>query len=332
MQPPRVSIIMPAYNVQDFVAEAVESIATQSFESLELIIVEDGSTDTTADRLRQVQESWPRAAGLLTVLHQQNGGAAAARNLGAERARGELLAFIDADDRWPPDALAQLVACLEAFPESDIACPRYRRIDETGAAVNYLGEPVEVVCAGTAAPRRYDAAQTLISTPAESATGVLVRREAFEMGGGFDAQLKSNNDVDCWLRILWGRQSTLVQCSQAMVDYRLRPAQITSDVRRMRDGHRLFLNNHAALLRHIGLAARLRHYGLVRAWWALIAARQGQAGPALLLWLSAIFRSPRLALPGTLGSSAAFAIAKAMLPRPIWQRLSAMRRRLRAPN
>lgn len=330
MQSPHVSIIMPAYNVQEFVAESVASIAAQTHPSFELIVVEDGATDATADRLRHARASWQLDPDRLIILHQPNAGAATARNRGAARARGAVLAFIDADDRWLPETLSRLVACLDAFPQSDIACPIYRRIDETGAVINYLGEPAGTQPAAPAAPRTFDAGETLLAAPAESATGVLVRREAFAAAGGFDDGLASNNDVDCWLRILWLRKSTLVQCPCAVVEYRLRAAQITSDVRRMRDGHRRFLRNHAALMRAVGLSARLRHFGLVRAYWALIAARQGKVWPALLLWLNAILLSPRLALPGTLGSSAAFAIAKAVLPEAVWKRVSALRRRMRS--
>lgn len=320
---------MPAYNVEPFVAEAIGSIARQSFDDFELIVVDDQSSDGTSQRLAEAQDAWPHSADRLVLLRQASGGAAAARNAGVAVARGELLGFIDADDRWSPDTLASLVAALDAFPDSDIACPRYRRIDEHGAPVNYLGETVSGSVATGGAFEHFDAGAALVSTPAESATGVLVRRAAFEAGGGFDAGLKSNNDIDCWLRILWARGSTLVQCPDAIVDYRIRAAQITSNVQRMREGHERFLRNHQPLLRAIGARARRRHFGHVRAYWALLSARNGEIGAALRYWWSAVWYAPRLALPGTLGSSAAFAIAKATLPVPLWRHLSAARRRLR---
>ncbi|WP_187428417.1 Undecaprenyl-phosphate 4-deoxy-4-formamido-L-arabinose transferase [Roseobacter fucihabitans] len=332
MHIPRVSIIMPAHNVEDFIGEAIGSIAAQAFSSFELIIVDDASTDGTAEVLRKAEELWPLRAEQLRIIHQANGGASSARNKGVAEAQGALLGFIDADDRWSPQTLAHLVAALDAFPESDIACPLYRRINEDGDEVNYLGERVDPRPLRHAETRQFNAGETLISTPAQSATGVIVRREAFLAGGGFDTALKSNNDVDCWLRILWTRQSMLVQCPQAVVDYRIRPAQITSDVRRMQRGHAQFLKNHQPLLRDIGLAARLRHLGLVRAYWALLAARHGDLGSALWYWFSAILLFPGLALPGTLGSSAAFAIAKAVLPTLFWQWISKLRRALKRKN
>lgn len=332
MQTPRVSIVMPAHNVQEFVAEAINSIIAQTFQAFELIIVDDGSTDATADILRAARTAWPLEANQLNILHRANSGAAAARNAGAAEARGDLLAFIDADDRWSPDTLAHLVATLEAHPKSDIACPQYKRIDSDGIEVNYLGEPVRATRRRSPEPRAFDAGETLVATPAESATGVLVRRQAFEAAGGFDAALSSNNDVDCWLRILWTRKSTLVQCPHAIVDYRIRSDQITSNVRRMQNGHTLFLLNHKPLLDHIGARARRRHFGLVRAYWSLLAARQGDVALAVRCWLGAVFLYPRLVLPGTLGSSAVFAIAKAVLPGTLWQRLSAARRRLKQGN
>ncbi|WP_299970554.1 glycosyltransferase family 2 protein [uncultured Roseobacter sp.] len=333
MSDPHVSIIMPAHNVAAFAGEAIASIAAQTAGGFEMIVVDDGSTDATAEILRRAQAAWPREDAPLGLVYQDNAGAAAARNRGVAEARGALVGFIDADDRWSPETLGHLVGALDAFADSDIACPRYRRIDEAGVEVNYLGEPVQKAQppgGETMPPRRFDAVETLIEMPAQSATGVLVRRAALVAGGGFDADLKSNNDVDCWLRILWTRQSSLVQCPAALVDYRMRSAQITSDVRRMQDGHARFLRNHQPLLQAMGRRARRHHFGLVRAYWALLAARQGDLGTAFGHWLRALVYAPRLALPGTLGSSALFAMAKSILPRTLWHGLSAARRRLRS--
>lgn len=321
---------MPAYNVEAFIDEAIGSIVAQSYPYFELIIVDDASTDRTTDILNAWLESWPLDPQRLRVLTQANAGASSARNHGVAEARGALLGFIDADDRWAPQTLAQLVDILDAFPESDIACPHYRRINEDGCEVNYLGEKTHRRHKSPRKPKLFDAGEMLIATPAESATGVVVRKEAFAAGGGFDTALKSNNDVDCWLRILWSRKSTLVQSPQARVDYRIRSAQITSNVRRMQKGHAQFLSNHQVLLREIGVFARRRHFGLVRAYWSLLAARHGNVWLAFRYWVSALFYSPRLALPGTLGSSAAFAIAKAVLPPALWRGLSRVRKRLRS--
>jgi len=330
MPAPYVSIIMPAHNVEAFVGEAIASVAAQSFSSFELIIVDDGSTDTTAEILRIAQADWPLGPGrLLIKTRQKASGASAARNHGVAAARGALFAFIDADDRWTPDTLSHLVAALTAHPDCDIACPHYRRMNEDGVAVNYLGEPVADLRPPSGATRYFDAAETLLATPAESATGVLVRRAAFEAGGGFDPALPSNNDIDCWLRILAKRGTRLVQSSQASVEYRIRSAQITSDVRRMQQGHALFLHNHTALLHRIGWRRRQQHFGAVRAYWALLAARQNQPVLALRYWGAAICRSPRLAWPGTMGSSALFALAKTLLPPRLWGKLSRARHALR---
>ncbi|MDW3224777.1 MAG: glycosyltransferase family 2 protein [Paracoccaceae bacterium] len=329
MYAPRVSIIMPAHNVQRFVTEAIDSIAVQTFQSFELILVDDGSTDATPEILLSAKESWPPTSGELKLLHQPNAGAACARNTGVAKAKGDLVAFIDADDRWSPDTLAHLVETLDGFPKCDIACPRYRRINEDGEEVNYLGEQVRATQQPSNEINLFDAGETLVGSPAESATGVLVRLDAFKAGGGFDTTLKSNNDIDCWLRILCARRSKLVKCGHAFVDYRIRSAQITSDVRRMQEGHKRFLRNHETLLRDIGVFGRMRHFGLVRAYWSLIAARHKQVGTALRFWLASVMFYPYLVLPGTLGSSAAFAIIKVVLPKALWQGISAIRRRLR---
>jgi len=100
-----VSVIIPAYNGAAFLPEAIDSVLAQDYEPLEILVVDDGSTDDTHDVLRPYA---PR----IRYFYQENRGPSAARNLGIERARGDLIAFLDADDRWLPGKLAAQVAAL----------------------------------------------------------------------------------------------------------------------------------------------------------------------------------------------------------------------------
>src|ERR1700704_1423104 len=96
---PRISVILPVYNREQTVARAIRSVLAQTWTSLELIVVDDGSTDGTRDVLRSFGSQ-------ITVIEQPHAGAYAARNRGLREARGELIAFIDSDDVWLPDRLA----------------------------------------------------------------------------------------------------------------------------------------------------------------------------------------------------------------------------------
>lgn len=105
---PTVSVIVPVYNGERFLAEAIESILAQTYPSYEIIVIDDGSTDRT----REIVLSYPE----IKYLYQTNAGTAAARNRGIEMARGEYLAFLDADDLWMPGKLAIQIAAFEADP------------------------------------------------------------------------------------------------------------------------------------------------------------------------------------------------------------------------
>ena len=110
-----VSVILPAYNAESTILEAVDSVLSQTDVELELIVVNDGSTDSTLEMLSALSD--PR----LTILSGSNTGPAAARNRGIKRARGDLIAFIDADDIWLPGKVTNQLAALEAQPSAALA-------------------------------------------------------------------------------------------------------------------------------------------------------------------------------------------------------------------
>jgi glycosyltransferase involved in cell wall biosynthesis len=108
---PLVSCVVPAWNAQRFLRQAIDSVLQQTWRPLELIVVDDGSTDDTAAIARSY-------GALLRLLQRPNGGPCAARQAGVDAAAGTFVAFLDADDRWLPDKLGQQVAALTAAPEA----------------------------------------------------------------------------------------------------------------------------------------------------------------------------------------------------------------------
>lgn len=105
---PEISVIVPVYRAQEFLSKCTASILSQTFSDLELLLIDDGSPDTSGQLCDQIARSDPR----VRVFHKENGGVSSARNLGMEQAKGTYLAFADADDWLPPDALAQLHQAL----------------------------------------------------------------------------------------------------------------------------------------------------------------------------------------------------------------------------
>lgn len=129
---PLVSVVIPAYNAAAFLRQTLDSVLTQTYHYLEVIVVDDGSTDDTARILDEYR-------GRLRVLQQRNAGQAAARNHGAQRAGGDLLAFLDSDDLWDREKIARQVEMLIRFPGAAATYCDHRTIDANGHLLGRSG-------------------------------------------------------------------------------------------------------------------------------------------------------------------------------------------------
>jgi glycosyltransferase involved in cell wall biosynthesis len=172
---PLVSVIIPVYNGAAFIADAVRAVTRQDYHPVEIIVVDDGSSEDIAAALRDVPVD-------VRLFRQDNGGAASARNRGIRDASGDVIAFLDADDLWPPGNLAAMVDHLLAHPDVDVVRGRAQvtRYTTAGDAGEYLGNPAE-------------------SFPHYIGAG-LYRRRAFEKVGLFDADLRFAEDTDWYSR------------------------------------------------------------------------------------------------------------------------------------
>ncbi|HEY1360222.1 MAG TPA: glycosyltransferase [Thermoleophilaceae bacterium] len=166
---PGISVVMPVYDGERFIAEAIESVLAQSRPAAEMIVIDDGSTDGSA----AVVERFPQ----VKLIRTENRGPAAARNTGVAEATGELITFLDADDLMKPDRLERQAAALEEDPSASFALGRGEVILEAGV------EPPTWV----PEERQWYAHMTLFTT-----------RRAFELIGPFDEDLRVGEDTD-WL-------------------------------------------------------------------------------------------------------------------------------------
>lgn len=184
-----VSIVVPVYNSERFLAETVASVLAQSYRTWELLLVDDGSTDRSAEIMQSLAAQRPDA---IRCLAQPGGhcGVNAARNFGARNARGNLLAFLDSDDVWLPDKLEEQVTILEAHPEAGLVYghSEYWRDWETDSEAC---EPNSIPPLSPAnrlywPPELFAGSYPLGAWGAPCPSSFLVRRAAFEHVGGFD--------------------------------------------------------------------------------------------------------------------------------------------------
>jgi glycosyltransferase involved in cell wall biosynthesis len=194
---PEVSVIIPTFNRRAMVCEAVASVLAQRDAAFELIVVDDGSTDGTADELERIAAAHPGVMGVERCEHR---GAAAARNRGVALARAPLTAFLDSDDVWAPNKLARHLAYVRAHPEYAISQTaevwlRNGRLVNPGRRHRKRAGDIFI-----------ESLRTCLVSP----SAVIVRTGLVRALGGFDEGMTAAEDYDLWLRILVDHEAGLL--------------------------------------------------------------------------------------------------------------------------
>lgn len=186
---PQVSVIIPAYNSALFISETMESVFSQTFSDFEVIIINDGSPDTEA--LERALQPWMNR---IIYVKQPNRGPSAARNTGIGVARGEFLAFLDSDDSWLPEYLAEQMACLEKTPELDVVCADTLFYGDSPLAGQTFLERSKL-----RGPVTFMG--MLEVGNALTTSCVVARKQAVVAAGVFDEGLRVAEDYELWLRL-----------------------------------------------------------------------------------------------------------------------------------
>jgi glycosyltransferase involved in cell wall biosynthesis len=248
---PRVSVVIPCYNQGRFLRDAIESVQRQTCPVAELLVVDDGSSDETAAVAHSHDD--------VRYIPQRNQGAPAARNNGLRASTGELLVFLDADDRLHPHAVASAVAALDAHPEWGFVSGQVRVVDVNGAV---LYTPAH--------GRRdaYDYVQLLRSNYIWTPGAVMYRRAALLAVNGFDESAGGSADYELNLRI--ARLFPIGCIDDVILDYRQHTGSMSNDVRymlksavtvrRRQETHARRLSGGEQALRH-GIAVVQEDYG-----------------------------------------------------------------------
>jgi GT2 family glycosyltransferase len=184
---PTVSIITPAYNAEPFLAETIQAVLAQTFGDFEMIVVDDGSRDRTAEVASGFAESDPR----IRLIRQPNAGVSRARNAALAASRGRMLALLDSDDLWHPAYLERQLQILEERPTTAIV---------SSNAIN-LGGPFDGLPLRRVQPGLHPVTfQSLIEVEDSVPIMSMFRREVLDRIGDFDPAVASSEDYDFWLR------------------------------------------------------------------------------------------------------------------------------------
>jgi glycosyltransferase involved in cell wall biosynthesis len=266
--PPLVTVVTPAYNVVKYIGEAVDSVLRQTFKDFEYLVVDDGSTDDTAEAVKAHGGNDSR----LRLIHISHSGAPAARNAGIREAKGTYIALLDGDDRWHPKFLERQIGLIESLsPEIGMVFCRTRSILENGMLVKFHWQRIG----------RHDFDDFLVrNNPAGNGSSVLIRASCFGDVGGFDETLPFAQDLEMWLRIAERSKTPVLWASKYfLVDRRLRPGSITRDT----------TTGEAVLNRLLAThTARLRRYPAAEAYIrpALLALKYGSDDKMAKRWTS----------------------------------------------
>lgn len=225
---PRVSIVMPVYNVERYVAEAIDSVLAQTFHDWELLVIDDGGSDRSIDIAAEYCD--PR----IRIIAQRNRGLAGARNTGIAHARGDYIALLDSDDRWLPEKLALHVIHLDAAPDVDVSYSASRFIDGAGNALRQ-----------TQTPRLHDITPQLIlcRNPVGNGSAAVIRRSALDLIAfvhpdepdrtcWFDESFRQSEDIELWVRLAVQAQACFDGIAPELTEYRIVAGGLSANIAR----------------------------------------------------------------------------------------------------
>ncbi|WP_457673034.1 glycosyltransferase family 2 protein [Thiolapillus sp.] len=240
----RISVVIPNYNYEQYVGEALDSVLAQSFPAHEIIVVDDGSTDNSVQVISAYGDK-------VRLIEQPNQHLSAARNTGINAATGNWIALLDSDDLWHPLKLELQVRALEQHPDWAFVSSQPDESDD-------FPQPLEVVSAPEA--RAIDI-RDFITKNQMSGSDALIRKDCFNDTGLFDTSLKSCEDRDMWHRLT--RLYKGGQLQLPLYQYRKHPLQMNHNIDVMIDTRktvieRLFKNNPE--LKHLERQAWSNHY------------------------------------------------------------------------
>ncbi len=212
---PTLSVVIPAYNVERFIRAAVNSALAQTMPDLEVIVVDDGSTDTTASAAATVSD--PR----VRIIRQKHAGLSSARNAGILAARGTYVGFLDGDDIWFPPKAEEHLQVLAADAKLGLTYSHSAYLDETGKATGQL--LVSTI-------QRPAVSDMIVRNLVGNGSTPIARREALVQAGLFDESLDALEDWEMWVRVLGKTHFQALLIPRVLTGYRVRNTSMSMNI------------------------------------------------------------------------------------------------------
>ncbi len=319
MTNPSVSVVIPLYQTERYVAEAVQSVLAQTFDDFEVLVIDDGSFDRGPEIVRAITDKRVR------IITQINRGLAGARNTGIRESVGNYVAFLDADDLWHPQKLARHIAILEARPDVGLTYSASRLIDDMGGDLGLAQWPQRASVLAN---------DVLTRNPVGNGSAPVLRRATLDQIAfadpilgricWFDESFRQSEDIECWTRIAATTTWQLALVPSVLTDYRVNTAGLSANTTRQLETWRRFRAKVAAY----APALEAAHGDLAEAYQLRYLARRavksGDGRTGLRLMHDALRIAPAMIAqePARTAFTYAAALAMAVTPDRIGERLA----------
>jgi glycosyltransferase involved in cell wall biosynthesis len=318
---PQVSVIIPSYNVAAYIEQALRTVLAQTFQDYEILVINDGSKDNTVELASAFTDSRIR------IISQANRGLAGARNAGIRAARGEFLAFLDADDLWHPEKLERHVALLRSKPNVGVTYSQSAFIDDDAKPLGYYQRPklTEV-----------DARDVFLRNPIGNGSAPVIRAATLrdigyvpDMANGeiwyFDETFRQSEDIECWVRIALQTRWGFEGIGLPLTLYRVNTGGLSANLGRQFETWERMVEKARAINPAFVALHEAASRGYQLRYLARRAIRMGDTGTALRLLARSLDANPAMLIeePARTLATVAAVVVQACLPAAGYRRLEA---------
>jgi glycosyltransferase involved in cell wall biosynthesis len=219
-----ISVVIPLYNKEQSIVSTLQTVLNQTYQDFEIIIVDDGSTDHSADEVSKLTDSRIR------LIHQNNAGVSAARNRGITEAQGKYIAFLDADDEWKPDYLKAQYKLTQKYPECSVFACNYEFKDTQGKVTPTVIRKLPFKGENGILSNYFEVASC--SNPPLWTSAVMVKKVAVQSVDGFPVDIKSGEDLLTWVKLAVNEKIAFSKQTLAVYHIRNEASRSLSDLRK----------------------------------------------------------------------------------------------------